>query len=214
MENSLTTPGEGRRKVIRRASSLQSIATRRKSVAPERPQVDLKQLVRVYLLDGSSKVLQVKESSTVKDVLAQLQYNMDLSSIKCHALFRICQHKVKRLPLENKIKDAMSLHDGEEGDVKILMRAWIHDEEGLFDKEAMQDGHFPKEANSALYLKYMEAVCMVMMGKCYLTEDEAVMLGCLKMQVRNLLVSLILWHLREMLNKGGFWGLLQYSAYG
>jgi hypothetical protein len=34
-----------------------------------------------------------------------------------------------------------------------------------------------------LYLKYMEAVCMVMMGKCYLTEDEAVMLGCLKMQV-------------------------------
>jgi hypothetical protein len=182
--------GSGNRKVIRRASSLQSVS-RRKSIAPERPDVDLKQLVRIYFLDGSSKVLQVKASSTTKDVITQLQFNLDLTSIKCHALFRICHKKVKRLHLSGKIKDALSLQEGEEGDIKILMRAWIHDEEGLFDKEAMQDGHFPKEANSALYLKYMEAVCMVMMGKCFLTEDESVMLGCLKMQVGGLVNVLV-----------------------
>jgi hypothetical protein len=177
-----SSPSPSGRKVIRRASSLQSVA-RRKSVAPDRPDVDLKQLVRIYFLDGSSKVLQVKASSTTKDVITQLQFNLDLVSIKCHALFRICHQKVKRLALCDKIKEAMAVQEGEAGDVKILMRAWIHDEEGLFDKEAMQDGNFPKVSNSALYLKYMEAVCMVMMGKCFLTEDEAVMLGCLKMQV-------------------------------
>lgn len=169
---------------MRRASSLQSVARRQKA-APERPDVDLNQLVRVYMLDGSSKVLQAKESSTVKDVITLLQFNLDLASIKCHALFRICHKKVKRLPLTGKIKDAMVLQEGEEGDVKVLMRAWIHDEEGLFDREAMQDGSYPKVSNSALYLKYMEAVCMVMMGKCFLTEDEAIMLGCLKMQVSS-----------------------------
>lgn len=171
-----------RKRIIRRASSLQSMS-RRKSVVPDRPEVDLKQLVRIYFLDGSSKVLQVKASSSAKDVLLLLKFNLDLSSIKCHALFRICHKKVKRLGLLSSIKTAMSLQEGEEGDIKILMRAWIHDEEGLFDKEAMQDGHFPKESNSALYLKYMEAGCMVAMGKCFLTEDEAIMLGCLKMQV-------------------------------
>jgi hypothetical protein len=173
----------GRKKLIRRASSLQSLSRRQAQTAPDRPDVDLNQLVRVYLLDGSSKVLQAKESSTTKDILTLLQFNLDLASIKCHAIFRICHQKVKRLELNEKIKDVMMMREGEEGDVKLLMRAWIHDEEGLFDREAMQDGCYPKVANSALYLKYMEAVCMVMMGKCYLTEDEAVMLGCLKMQV-------------------------------
>lgn len=192
-----TGTSAGGRKIIRRASSLQSVV-RRKNVAPDRPDVDLKQLVRVYFLDGSSKVLQVKASSTTKDVIAQLQYNLDIISIKCHALFRICHKKVKRLDLKDHIKTALTLQEGEEGDIKILMRgngnyslfhhtahfqmsllnrsldflfvnacslslstsyhlihsAWIHDEEGLFDKEAMQEGHFPKESNSALHMKY------------------------------------------------------------
>lgn len=34
---------------------------------------------------------------------------------------------------------------------------------------------------------------MVMMGKCYLTEDEAVMLGCLKMQVGEKVIYLRLF---------------------
>jgi len=193
MEGSISnspSSSAGGRKVIRRASSLKSVV-RRKTVAPERPDVDLKQLVRIYFLDGSSKVLQVKASSTTKDLLLLLQYNLDLQSIKCHALFRICHKKVKRLDLKEKIKTAMTLQEGEEGDVKILMRgkyffitllhmflqfysscsptpnlicppkyaAWIHDEEGLFDKEAMQDGHFPKESNSALHMKYTVMCC-------------------------------------------------------
>jgi hypothetical protein len=49
--------------ITRKQAALKSMARRKStSMPPERPPVDLAYLVRVYLLDGSSKVLQMKES--------------------------------------------------------------------------------------------------------------------------------------------------------
>jgi hypothetical protein len=49
--------------ITRKQAALRSMARRKStSMPPERPPVDLAYLVRIYLLDGSSKVLQMKES--------------------------------------------------------------------------------------------------------------------------------------------------------
>ena len=40
-----------------------------------------------------------------------------------------------------------------------------------------------KQPNTALWLAYMEATFMCMTEKYYLTEDESLLLGCLKTQV-------------------------------
>ena len=108
---------------------------------------------------------------------------MDLSSIKTFALYRVCGAQFNRIDLETKVKDALQSKDGEGDEVRILFKSWISDECGPLEKEAMQDGYRTKTPNSALWLKYLEAVFAVVTGKCYLTEDEALTLGCLKMQV-------------------------------
>jgi hypothetical protein len=108
---------------------------------------------------------------------------MDLISIKTLALYRVCGPKYKRIDLDTRIKDVLTAEEGDMEAVRILLRSWICDVCGPLEKEAMQDGRRVKAPNSALWLKYLEAMFMVVTGKCYLTEDEALLLGCLKMQV-------------------------------
>lgn len=131
---------------------------------------------------------------------------MDLISIKTLALYRVCGSKYMRLGLDTKIKDAQSPKEGEGEAVRILLRSWICDMCGPMEKEAMQDGIRVKACNSALWLKYLEAMFMVVTGKCYLTEDEALLLGCLKMQVpifciqHSVLYSLDLLNIHRMIS--------------
>ncbi len=68
-------------------------------------------------------------------------------------------------------------------EMRLLFRAWITFQFGAYDFEVFQHGQRFKQTNTALWLAFMEAVFMCMTGKLYLTDDEAVMLGCLKMQV-------------------------------
>lgn len=122
----------------------------------------------------------------MRHVLEQLKFNMDLSSIKTFALYRVLGSHHRRIELDARIQDEMQTK-GESGseEVRLLFRSWICDECGPLEKEAMQDGARIKVSNSALWLKYLEAVFCVVTGKCYLTEDEALLLGCLKMQVHS-----------------------------
>lgn len=185
----------------RRKSALASVAQRRVSLALTAP--NLQTLVRVYMLDGSSKVLQMMEKSTVSDVLKQLKFNLDLDDISTCALFRVRDGVgARRLELGEVVKDVMkdvSDHDYTSGttpkdavksadgntaksEVRILFRTWIAAKCGVFEKEVFQDHLKHKSPNSALYLAYMEANFMCFTGRYYLSEDEAIMLGCLKMQ--------------------------------
>jgi hypothetical protein len=121
--------------------------------------------------------------STVHEVLEQLKYNMDLCCIKTFALFRICNKNIiRRLELDENIQTAQAPIE-DETEIRILFRSWICDEEGKFERSALQDGIRDKQPNTALWLKYIEATFMVASGKYLLTEDEALMLGCLKLQV-------------------------------
>lgn len=125
-------------------------------------------------------------SSTVANVLQQLKYNLDLVSIKTFAIYRLSlpSHRMRRLELSENIQSIMSLHESEsEKEVKLLFRSWICDENGKFEKSALQDGVRDKQPNTALWLKYIEAIFMISSGKYLLTDDEALMLGCLKLQV-------------------------------
>lgn len=189
----------------RRKSALASVAQRRVSLALTAP--NLETLVRIYMLDGSSKVLQMLEKSTVADVLKQLKFNLDLDDISTCALFRVRDGiGARRLELGEIMKDVMrdvTDHDytmgtttpkdivkGADGaaggssksEVRILFRTWIVAKCGIFEKEVFQDHLKHKAPNSALYLAYMEANFMCFTGRYYLSEDEAIMLGCLKMQ--------------------------------
>jgi hypothetical protein len=167
----------------RRQSALINLAQKRTSIVPMI--VNLNALVRVYLLDGSSKVLQMYENSTAKDVLISLRFNLDLQDISTHALFRVIGQNVRRVELNEKITDAMRDPTDSGQDVRLLFRTWISYKNGVFDKEVFQDDERHKQANTALWLSVMEATFMCMTGKYYLTEDESIFLGCLKMQVRT-----------------------------
>lgn len=171
----------------------------RRSLAVTNP--NLKCLVRIYLLDGSSKVLQMMDSSTVADVLCQLKYNLDLSDISTCALFRVVDgvFGARRLELFENIQESMrDVHDTnndsqkpmkdmipggkDNGEVRILFRTWINAKSSVFEKEVLQEHSKHKQPTSALWLAYMEAQFMCMTGRYYLSEDEALMLGCLRMQ--------------------------------
>ena len=108
---------------------------------------------------------------------------MDLCSVKTFALFRVCGLQMRRIELNENIRETMTLLE-EESDVKILFRSWICDESGSFERSALQEGVRVKQPNTALWLKYIEATFMVASGKYFLTEDEALMLGCIKLQVK------------------------------
>lgn len=167
---------------MRRASSLRNVVAKRNSInAP----VNLNCLVRVYLLDGSSKVLQMFSHSTAKEVLIALKFNLDLSDISTFALFRVVGNNVRRVELNEVITDVMKDPTNSGQEVRLLFRSWISFKYGAFDHEVFQHGIRNKQPNTAMWLAFMEAVFMCMTGKFYLTEDEAVMLGCLKMQAES-----------------------------
>jgi hypothetical protein len=54
---------------------------------------------------------------------------------------------------------------------------------GTYHREVFQDEVHIKQPSTALWLAYMEATFMCMAGKYYLSEDESILLGTLKMQV-------------------------------
>ena len=184
----------------RRKSALASVASRRVSLALTAP--NLQALVRVYMIDGSSKVLQMTEQSTVLDVLKQLKYNLDLADISTCALFRVKDGVgARRLELHEVIQEVMKDASEEyeaahivrndtqrvapQNEARILFRTWIVAKCGVFEKEVFQEHLKHKSPNSALYLAYMEANLMCFTGRYYLSEDEAIMLGCLKMQAES-----------------------------
>jgi hypothetical protein len=170
----------------RRAHALKSIAHKR----TVNHVVNLNTLVRVYLLDGSSKVLQMFENSTARDVLQSLKFNLDLHDISTYALFRVLGYNVRRVDLNELIVDALRDPTDSGQEVRLLFRSWISYKYGVYDYEVFQYGTRIKQASTALWLAFMEATFMTMTGQFYLTEDESILLGCLKTQVYWLL---LLW---------------------
>lgn len=90
---------------------------------------------------------------------------------------------VRRVELNEIIQDALRDPTGSGMEVRLLFRSWIIYKNGSFESEALQSNKRVKLATTALWLAYMEANFMCNIGKYFLTEDEALMLGCLKMQV-------------------------------
>lgn len=168
-------------KSSRRSSALMNAASRRMSFSAP---VNLQALVRVYFLDGSSKVLQMHEKSTVEDVLLALKFNLDLSDISCFALFSVQGAAVHRLDLKEVVAEKLKSAEGSGSpeETKLLFRSWIQFRYGGFDNEVFQYGRRLKSPNSALWLAYMEASFSCLSGLYFLTEDESLLLGCLKMQ--------------------------------
>ena len=66
MSSKLSPTGVGGGISRRRSSALANVAQKRISLTPT---VNLNCLVRVFLLDGSAKLLQMYDNSTAKDVL-------------------------------------------------------------------------------------------------------------------------------------------------
>lgn len=164
----------------RRSSALANVVNRRASFGGH--ETDLTNLVRVYLLDGSSKVFQMSQESTAEETLSQLKYNLDLQDISTYALFRVMDKQIRRIELSEKIKEVL-LDLTESGhEVRILFRSWITAKCGGFEKQVFQDNTRHKEANTALWLSFMEASFMCFAGKYYLSEEESMLLGCIKMQ--------------------------------
>lgn len=174
------TPSKTRRK-----SALNNVALKRHSINSV---VNLNALVRVYFLDGSSKVLQMFDNCTAMDLMISLKFNLELLDISTHALFRVANQSIRRVELSEEIREVLVDKTNSGVEVRLLFRSWITYQYGLFDHEVFQYGLRKKSPNTAQWMSYMEAVFMVYTGKYYLSEDESVMLGCLKMQVFNLFV--------------------------
>lgn len=172
----------------RNSAALKNVVVRRNSLNTV---VNLNALVRVFFLDGSSKVLQMFENSTAKDVLIALKFNLDLSDISTHALFRVLGGSLRRIELTEVVSEVLKDPTDSGQEVRLLFKSWINFKYGGFDNEVFQYGSRVKQANTAVWLAYMEAVFMVTTEKLYLTEDESLILGCLKMQV--------LFHLKHMI---------------
>lgn len=168
----------------RRHSALVNLAQKRSSISTP---VNLNCLVRVYLLDGSTKLLQMQETSTAKDVLISLKFNLDLEDISTFALFRVTGTVIRRVELSERVTDTLRDPTKTGQDVRLLFRSWITYRYGGHEKCVFQEGIRVKQPNTALWLSFMEAAFMCMTGKYYLTEEESLMLGCLKMQVVFLL---------------------------
>lgn len=169
-------------KVSRRNSAaLKNVVVRRSSLNAV---VNLNALVRVFFLDGSSKVLQLFENSTISDVLIALKFNLDLSDISTHALFRVFGGSIRRVDLDEVVAEVLRDPTDSEQEVRLLFRSWITYKYGAFDNEVFQYGQRLKQPNTALWLTFMEATFMINTEKFFLTEDESLVLGCLKLQVR------------------------------
>ncbi len=126
------------------------------------------------------------ENSTAKDVLLALKFNLDLHDISTYALFRVLGYNVRRVDLSEMVVDALRDPTESGQEVRLLFRSWITFKYGVYDYEVFQYGVRIKQPSTALWLAFMEATFMTMTGQFYLTEDESILLGCLKTQV-NLL---------------------------
>lgn len=176
------------KQTARRQSALNNVAQKRAMV------VNLDALVRVYLLDGSSKLLQMFEDSSVADVLIALKSNMDLEDVSTYGLFRVIGTSVRRLELKERVSYALKDPTDSGQEVRLLFRSWISYRYGVFDRCVFQEGVRDKQPNTELWLAYMEGTFMCMSGKYYLSEDESVLLGCLRMQV-GFLFSFTVWEI-------------------
>lgn len=167
---------------LRRKSALMKVADRK--ISSISAPVNLKALVKIYLIDGSSKTLQMLESSTALDLLSQLRFNLDLQDISTFALYRVKDNNMSMIDLDAKLKDFyLQPNNGETSNsVKILFRSWIHIRNGLFDKLLFQDSEPFQQPNAEIWLSYMEATFMLMNRKYYVTEEESLVLGCLSLQ--------------------------------
>ena len=167
----------------RRSAALSIVASRRASFGGQA--VDFTNLVRVYLLDGSSKVFQMSMESTAEEVLAQMKYNLDLEDISTHALFRVMHTTSRRVDLSEKVREVLVDNTESGHEVRLLFRSWITARCGVFEKLVFQDNTRHKAPNTALWLAFMEASFMCATGKYYLSEEESILLGCLKMQAES-----------------------------
>ena len=120
----------------RRKSALVKVAQKRLSLATV---VNLNCLVRVFLLDGSSKVLQMFENSTAKDVLISLKFNLDLDDISTFALFRVAGQLVRRIELSERITDVLRDQTESGQEVRLLFKSWIVYRYGGYEKEVFQE---------------------------------------------------------------------------
>jgi len=164
----------------RRSALLNVVQKRNQQSIP----VNLNYLIRVFLLDGSSKVLQMFERSTALDVLLSLKSNLDLEDISTYALFRVdgtCNVRV--INLGEVISEVLKDPTESGQDVRLLFKAWIVYYYGYYHRMVFQHDAHIKQPSTALWLAYMEATFMCMTGKYYLSEDESILLGTLKMQV-------------------------------
>lgn len=101
---------------------------------------------------------------------------------------------IRRIELNEVIQDVLRDPAGSETEVKLLFRSWINYKHGCFEWEALQPTRRIKQPSTALWLAYMEANFMCSIEKYYLTEDESIMLGCLKLQVAAILKPLLYFY--------------------
>lgn len=180
-----------RSSITRRQSALANVTQKRMSISISAP-VNLKALVKIFLIDGSSKTLQMFENSTVLDALTQLKFNLDLQDISTFAIFCVEGQNCIRLELNQKLSEikfdesnVKYLSTGISQDKKLLFRSWISIRCGIFERQVFQAGIKHPQSNAELWLAYMESVFMMMNKKYLLTEDESIMLGCLKLQAES-----------------------------
>lgn len=167
----------------RRSALLNVIHKRNQQSIP----VNLNYLIRVFLLDGSAKVLQMFERSTALDVLLSMKSNLDLEDISTYALFRVAGSNIRVISLSEVISEALKDPTETGQDVRLLFKSWIVYHHGSYHREVFQDDVHIKQPSTALWLAYMEATFMCMTGKYYLSEEESILLGTLKMQVFSIM---------------------------
>jgi hypothetical protein len=155
MADSIISPNSSPRRMSTLAAAAQKVSSRRQSFS-----VDLKALVKVYLIDGSTKMLQMHSLSKCSDVLNQLKFNLDLTDISTYALFRVQGKNMRRIGL-NEIITRVIVDSNDSGlVVRLLFRSWITARYGNFGHQVFQYGTRPKPS-SALWIAYMEATFMV-----------------------------------------------------
>lgn len=123
--------------------------------------------------------------STAEDALIQLRFNMDLKDISTFALFRVMGNNMRVIDLSEKLSEVL-IDPTESGQqIRILFRSWIVIRGGILERNIFQGHVKHHQSNTELWLAYMESTFMMMSGKYFLTEDEAVLLGCLKTQAES-----------------------------
>jgi len=122
--------------------------------------------------------------------MVQMKFNLDLVDASTFALYRVDGQQCSRLELHQTVQSIKQIVDKKNNsydniDTKLLFRSWIFLRSGLFDRCVFQGGEKHKKPTTELWLAFMEAVFMMMNKKYLLTEDESIMLGCLKMQAES-----------------------------